>query len=370
MGEVYRGFDTRLNRPVAIKLLRTGDTDQSDIVERFLREARAASALNHPNIVTIHDVGETDDGELLHRPGAGRRQDAADSSSRPRSAGRRRWTSAGRWRTRWPRSRGRHRPPGHQAREHHGARRRLREGARLRRSRASSTIRHPTRRDVSGQDTAPGTVLGTTAYMSPEQARGTPGRSGRGHLRARRHAVRDGDRPRGRSSAPSSIAVLAAILSEQPVPLARLNPATPAALDALVHRMLAKEPDERPTARDVDEELRVFQCRRDADRTRAASAAAPRNDGRPRGRARATPPRATRASRRPSLHPGRVGRGRHRQDQPGRGLLRRADVAARPSDRRARPLLGAAGGRGSLSADPRRARSPAASRTPANRSSS
>ena len=65
MGEVFRGFDTRLNRSVALKLLRGPAREESDTVQRFLREARAASALNHPNIVTIHEVGETPDGELF-----------------------------------------------------------------------------------------------------------------------------------------------------------------------------------------------------------------------------------------------------------------------------------------------------------------
>src|SRR5690349_1833831 len=62
MGEVFRAFDTRLNRRVAIKIMRSASEAASTDVERFLREARAASALNHPNIVTIHDVGDTGDG--------------------------------------------------------------------------------------------------------------------------------------------------------------------------------------------------------------------------------------------------------------------------------------------------------------------
>ena len=66
MGEVFRAFDTRLNRPVAVKLMRdAGAASRRTVVQRFLREARAASALNHPNIVTIHEVGETPDGELF-----------------------------------------------------------------------------------------------------------------------------------------------------------------------------------------------------------------------------------------------------------------------------------------------------------------
>src|SRR4051794_27465444 len=59
MGAVFRGFDTRLNRAVAVKMMRRAAGEQEIAVERFIREARAASALNHPNIVTIHDVGET-----------------------------------------------------------------------------------------------------------------------------------------------------------------------------------------------------------------------------------------------------------------------------------------------------------------------
>ena len=55
----YRATDTRLQRTVAVKMLR-GGSNYPAARERFQREARAASALNHPNICTVHDVGESD----------------------------------------------------------------------------------------------------------------------------------------------------------------------------------------------------------------------------------------------------------------------------------------------------------------------
>src|SRR5579864_6313590 len=58
MGEVYRATDTRLHRTVAVKLLLGQASLTPTARERFQREARAASALNHPNICTVHDIGE------------------------------------------------------------------------------------------------------------------------------------------------------------------------------------------------------------------------------------------------------------------------------------------------------------------------
>ncbi|MDQ3254169.1 MAG: serine/threonine protein kinase, partial [Acidobacteriota bacterium] len=60
MGEVYLAHDTRLKRSVALKLLPSEWTRNEDRVRRFEKEANAASALNHPNILTIYEVGQTD----------------------------------------------------------------------------------------------------------------------------------------------------------------------------------------------------------------------------------------------------------------------------------------------------------------------
>src|ERR1051325_8050353 len=58
MGEVYRAKDTRLGREVAIKTISLGRGSHSDSVQRFEQEARSASSLNHPNIVTIYELGQ------------------------------------------------------------------------------------------------------------------------------------------------------------------------------------------------------------------------------------------------------------------------------------------------------------------------
>jgi eukaryotic-like serine/threonine-protein kinase len=65
MGEVWLAEDTRLDRKVALKLLPAAFTRDAGRVRRFAQEAKAASALNHPNIVTVYDVGDTDTGRFI-----------------------------------------------------------------------------------------------------------------------------------------------------------------------------------------------------------------------------------------------------------------------------------------------------------------
>ena len=65
MGEVYRAKDTRLDRTVAVKILPSHLSDNPDAKQRFDREARAISSLNHPNICTMHDVGHQDGIDFL-----------------------------------------------------------------------------------------------------------------------------------------------------------------------------------------------------------------------------------------------------------------------------------------------------------------
>src|SRR5690348_8714681 len=65
MGVVYRAFDTHLDRPVAIKILRADATTSPDRKRRFVQEAKAASALNHPNIVHIYDISSSDGTDFI-----------------------------------------------------------------------------------------------------------------------------------------------------------------------------------------------------------------------------------------------------------------------------------------------------------------
>src|ERR1700756_5308680 len=65
MGEVYRGRDTRLDRTVAVKVLTSHLSDNPELKQRFEREAKAISSLNHPNICTLHDVGSQDGVDFL-----------------------------------------------------------------------------------------------------------------------------------------------------------------------------------------------------------------------------------------------------------------------------------------------------------------
>jgi serine/threonine protein kinase len=95
MGEVYRARDTRLDRLVAIKILPTHLSADPDRRQRFDREARAISSLNHPHICTLHDVGHQDGIDFLVMELV-EGESLADSSSRVRCRSIRRFSGRSR----------------------------------------------------------------------------------------------------------------------------------------------------------------------------------------------------------------------------------------------------------------------------------
>lgn len=256
MGRVFRARDPRLGREVAIKLLAERFTGNREYLHRFEHEARAASALNHPNIVTVYDTGEHDgypwiameliDGQSLRDlvakgfPSMRRLVHIATQVAEGLAAAHEKGIT--------------HRDlkPENIIVTPHGLAKILDFG--LAKQNATNAGHDQTTIDAS-LATGSGHVVGTLSYMSPEQARGWPVdyRSDQFSFGTIVYEMLAGQRPfRGASHAD----VLSAILSREPEQLNRVQPRVPPALTRLVLRCLAKDPDVRfASTRDLAQEL-------------------------------------------------------------------------------------------------------------------
>ena len=139
MGVVYAAFDEQLRRQVAVKFLPSASQADDDRLGRFRNEARTLSALNHPHIVTIFEIGQTETTPFIAME-LGRGRDAPRAAARRPLAAARcgRHRVAGRARPRCGSCEG-HRPSRHQARERDDSPRRLRQSARFRRGHPART---------------------------------------------------------------------------------------------------------------------------------------------------------------------------------------------------------------------------------------
>jgi serine/threonine protein kinase len=256
MGEVYRARDTRLERTVAIKILPSQFSSDPVRKQRFEREAKTISHLNHPHICVLHDIGSQDgmdylvmecvEGETLAKRlekgplaleqvlklGA-QIADALDKAHRSGVV---------------------HRDlkPGNIMLTPTGAK--LLDFG-LAKPAALTSLATLTATKQESPVTAQGTIVGTFQYMSPEQIEGKEldGRSDIFSLGAVLYEMLTGQRAfQGRSQ----LSVASAILEKEPAPISSLKPLTPPALDHAIRRCLIKEPERRwQSAADLAGEL-------------------------------------------------------------------------------------------------------------------
>jgi serine/threonine protein kinase len=275
MGEVYFARDTRLGRSVAIKFLLPEFTVNPDRLLRFKQEARTTSALNHPNIVTLFEVGEIDsllflvtefiDGVTLRRYLAERAinlRDILDIAIQTVSA-----LSAAQA------SGIVHRDikPENIMRRADGYVKVLDFGLAKLMPAPDSAGSDDDQATVVNLKTDPGSVVGTVTYMSPEQLRGgaVDGRSDLWSLGVVMYEMIAGGPP---FNGTSKSDVIAAILREEPAPLSESSTAVLDKLQEIILRMLRKEPEDRyQTAKALLGDLNVLKQELDlADRLESA----------------------------------------------------------------------------------------------------
>jgi serine/threonine protein kinase len=263
MGEVYRARDTRLERIVAVKILPSHLSEDPEAKQRFDREARTISSLNHPNICTLHDVGHQDGVDYLVMECL-EGQTLADRLRKgplPIEQVLRYAIDICEGLEKAHRCGVIHRDlkPGNIMLTKVGAKLMdfgLAKASVANAAAASNLTMTTSTPPGSHPLTAQGTVVGTFQYMSPEQVEGKPAdpRSDIFALGAVLYEMTTGQRAFEGKTAASA---MAAVLEREPAPITSLQPMTPPAFERLVKACLAKDPDDRwQTAHDVKLQLK------------------------------------------------------------------------------------------------------------------